>query len=159
MKTFIKALEGETNSFSFKTDEYVENLLNDREKAFGIAFIGALCATHLAYTYAVCEKGNHWDDRNKASSIWAAEHKDALLKFMEEFSGEPFPWKSSEYRSQQYFLRDVAIRRLDPDLKDGLEYWVSVHPTLQQSMMCVFAKLFAALNIAGFDDNAAFPFI
>lgn len=66
---------------------------------------------------------------------------------------------ASEYRSQQYFLRDVAMRRLDPDVKDGLEYWVSVHPTLQQSMMCVFAKLFATLNIAGFDDNAAFPLI
>lgn len=160
MKQFINELEGKVNNFGFRSKNYIEEVLADEAFADEVRLIGAFCALSLAYTYGVCERCDHWDDRNKASSIWAYEHKDAILKFLEDETGEPFPFLPSEYRGRQYFLRDIDMRRLDDNLKEGLSAWMQCHHTLQQRMMGVFVSLLAKSNHEGFaDSDVVFPFI
>ncbi len=161
IKKFINDLEGKVNSLGFSSEIYIPEVLADVALADEVRLIGAYCALSLAYTYGVCEHCDHWDDRNKASSIWAYEHKDAILKFLEKETGEPFPFLPLEYRGQQYFLRDVDMRRLDDNLKEGLSAWMNCHHTLQQRMMGVFARLLVISGHEGFadDDAYVFPFI
>ena len=154
MPFFIENLENEVNNFNFSIDQYIKDIPNDNSTRDDICFIGALCSLYLAYTYGICERCEHWDDRNKASSIWAYEHKEALLSFIEHKLGKPFPWKPVEYRFQQYFINDVDWENFaDSNCKNGIEKWARTHHTLQQRMMIVFARLLAAANIGGFEDS------
>lgn len=161
MKEFINNLERKVNNFGFSSKNYVNEILTDETLADEVRLIGAYCALSLAYTYGVCEHCDHWDDRNKASSIWAYERKDAILKLIEGQTGEPFPFLPFEYRGQQYFLRDVDMRKLDDNLRDGLSSWMQCHHTLQQRMMGVFASLLATSGHEGFadDETPVFPFV
>ena len=159
MNEYLRQLELETNSLSFRPEDLLSQSvyhyhIND------VKLIASICCIHLAYTYSKCERFSHWDDRNKAASVWSHEHKNDFLNVFQGLTGQEFPWKPAEYRREQYFSRDIVLKDLSENIQQGITRWQQCHPTLQQSIASLFKKFLETTKTEGFtEDDCRFPLI